>query len=50
MADHARLELESAAFIAFFTTFSLSKPVNSVEDLADGAALFDVLSIVSVVS
>ncbi|KAG9025244.1 hypothetical protein FRB95_010384 [Tulasnella sp. JGI-2019a] len=46
MSERTRLEQESAAFIAFFTTFSLSKPVNSVEDFADGAVLFDVLSVV----
>ncbi|KAG8880218.1 hypothetical protein FRB97_000987 [Tulasnella sp. 331] len=46
MSNHASLQQESAAFIAFFTTFTLSKPVNSVEDFADGAVLFDVLSVV----
>lgn len=44
MSDRARLEQESDAFIAFFSTFTLTKPVGSVEDLADGGALFDVLS------
>ncbi|KAJ3517791.1 hypothetical protein NLJ89_g265 [Agrocybe chaxingu] len=39
-----RKEIE--AFFNFFSTFDLSRPVTSVADLADGAALFDVLSVV----
>lgn len=37
---------ELKAFFAFFTTFDLSRPVNDVADLSDGAALFDVLRLV----
>ncbi|CAA7267986.1 unnamed protein product [Cyclocybe aegerita] len=39
-----RKEIE--AFFNFFATFDLSRPVTSVADLTDGAALFDVLSVV----
>ncbi|KAG6811875.1 hypothetical protein H0H92_005451 [Tricholoma furcatifolium] len=37
---------ELAAFINFFTTFNLSRPVTSPSDLSDGAALFDILFLV----
>ncbi|KDQ13126.1 hypothetical protein BOTBODRAFT_395305, partial [Botryobasidium botryosum FD-172 SS1] len=43
MADLAQ---ETEAFLAWFRTFTLTRPVASVADLSDGAALFDVLSIV----
>lgn len=39
-----RKELE--AFINFFTAFSLTKDIRTVNDLSDGAALFEVLQIV----
>lgn len=41
---------EIDAFFNFFATFNLARPVTTVADLADGAALFDVLSIVYVVN
>jgi len=47
MSDYAQLQ-EIDAFYSFFATFNLSRPVTSVADLADGAALFDVLSVVYV--
>ncbi|KAK7043729.1 hypothetical protein VNI00_008341 [Paramarasmius palmivorus] len=37
---------EIDAFINFFATFELTRPVSSISDLADGAALFQVLSVV----
>ncbi|KAF9532408.1 HOOK protein-domain-containing protein [Crepidotus variabilis] len=37
---------EIDAFLNFFATFELSRPVTSVADLADGTALFDVLAVV----
>ena len=42
-----RREIES--FFNFFATFNLARPVVTVQDLADGAALFEVLSLVYVV-
>jgi len=42
-----RREIES--FFNFFATFNLARPVANIQDLADGAALFEVLSIVYVV-
>ncbi|KAG9018196.1 hypothetical protein FRB90_011894 [Tulasnella sp. 427] len=44
MADLKKQEKESAAFVAWVGTFPLSRPVNSIADLNDGSALFDVLS------
>ncbi|KIO32900.1 hypothetical protein M407DRAFT_211680 [Tulasnella calospora MUT 4182] len=44
MADPSKLAKESAAFVAWVGTFPLSRPINSLADLSDGAALFDVLS------
>jgi hypothetical protein len=41
-----RREIE--AFFNFFATFNLARPVSAVQDLADGAALFEVLSLVYV--
>lgn len=41
---------EIDAFFNFFATFDLARPVTTIADLADGSALFDVLSIVYVVS
>ena len=43
-----RREIE--AFFNFFTTFNLARPVTTVQVLADGAALFEVLSLVYVIS
>ncbi|EFI28414.1 hypothetical protein CC1G_13948 [Coprinopsis cinerea okayama7 len=40
-AQHNELQ----AFINFFTTFELSRPLNGVDDLNDGAILFDILSL-----
>ena len=37
---------EIQAFFNFFSTFKLARPVSVVSDLADGAALFQVLSLV----
>jgi len=37
---------EIEAFLNFFATFSLSRPISSIVDLADGALLFEVLSVV----
>jgi hypothetical protein len=45
MAD---LQRESQAFLAWLATFDLSRPVTSLSDLSDGAALFDVLSLMYV--
>ncbi|GBE82526.1 predicted protein [Sparassis crispa] len=44
MSDSQRKELN--AFFSFFATFDLARPVTSVADLSDGAALFEVLSLV----
>ncbi|OCH95271.1 HOOK-domain-containing protein [Obba rivulosa] len=43
-SDFQRKELN--AFFSFFATFELSRPVTTVADLSDGAALFEVLSVV----
>ncbi|KDR81389.1 hypothetical protein GALMADRAFT_239256 [Galerina marginata CBS 339.88] len=37
---------EIDAFFNFFSTFNLARPVTTIADLADGAALFEVLSLV----
>ncbi|KAI0948399.1 hypothetical protein AcV7_009155 [Taiwanofungus camphoratus] len=44
MSDSQRKELN--AFFSFFATFDLTRPVTTVADLSDGAALFEVLSLV----
>ncbi|KAJ7043316.1 HOOK protein-domain-containing protein [Mycena alexandri] len=44
MADSQRKEID--AFFNFFATFELARPVTTLSDLGDGAALFDVLSLV----
>ena len=41
---------EIDAFFNFFAAFALTRPVTTIADLVDGSALFDVLSIVYVVS
>ena len=43
MSDAQRKELD--AFFSFFATFDLTRPVASPADLCDGAALFEVLSL-----
>jgi protein HOOK3 len=44
MSEQERKEIN--AFISFFATFNLARPVTTVADLSDGAALFDVLALV----
>lgn len=44
MPDQETKELD--AFFAFFGTFDLARPVSTVSDLSDGAALFEILSLV----
>ncbi|KAJ7184151.1 HOOK protein-domain-containing protein [Mycena filopes] len=44
MADSQRKEID--AFFNFFATFELARPVTTLSDLGDGAALFDILSLV----
>ena len=39
---------ELTAFFSFFSTFNLVRTVTSVADLTDGAALFEVLTLVYV--
>jgi hypothetical protein len=46
MSEQERKEIN--AFISFFATFDLARPVTTVTDLSDGAALFDVLALVYV--
>jgi protein HOOK3 len=46
MSEQERKEI--SAFISFFATFDLARPVTTVTDLSDGAALFDVLALVYV--
>ncbi|KAJ7756771.1 HOOK protein-domain-containing protein [Mycena maculata] len=43
MADYRK---EIDAFFNFFATFDLARPVATISDLGDGAALFEVLSLV----
>ena len=47
MADSSQRR-EIDAFFNFFATFDLTRPATTVADLADGAALFEVLSVVYV--
>ena len=42
--DSQRKELN--AFFSFFAAFDLARPVTTLSDLSDGAALFEVLSLV----
>ncbi|KAH7906479.1 HOOK-domain-containing protein [Hygrophoropsis aurantiaca] len=44
MSDLERKEID--AFFSFFATFQLARPVTTVPDLSDGAALFEVLALV----
>ena len=46
MSDAQRKELN--AFLSFLATFDLARPVTAPSDLSDGAALFEVLSLVYV--
>lgn len=48
MSDAQRKEL--SAFLSFFATFDLSRPVSTVADLCDGAALFEVLAVMYVLN
>ncbi|TFK46029.1 hypothetical protein OE88DRAFT_1066760 [Heliocybe sulcata] len=45
MADDAQRK-ETDAFLSFFSTFELTRPVTTVSDLSDGAALFEILSLI----
>lgn len=38
------LRKEQDAFFSFFATFQLTRPVTTISDLSDGAALFEILS------
>ena len=42
MADSQRKETD--AFFSFFASFDLARPVTTVSDLSDGAALVEILS------
>lgn len=44
MSNQETKELD--AFFAFFATFDLARPVSTISDLSDGAALFEILSLV----
>ncbi|KAH7927726.1 HOOK-domain-containing protein [Leucogyrophana mollusca] len=44
MSEVERKEID--AFFSFFATFDLARPVTTVSDLSDGAALFEVLALV----
>ena len=46
MAELSQQRREIEAFFNFFSTFNLARSVSAVSDLADGAALFQVLSLV----
>ena len=43
MEESQNKELD--AFLAFFSTFNLHRPVNTAADLSDGAGLLEILSI-----
>ena len=43
MAEPQIKELD--AFLAFFSTFNLHRPITTVADLSDGAGLLEILSI-----
>jgi protein HOOK3 len=42
MAELQSKELD--AFLAFFTTFNLHRPITAAADMSDGAGLFEILS------
>lgn len=44
--DAQRKELD--AFLAFFATYELARPVTTVADLSDGAPLFEILGLMLV--
>ncbi|KAJ6513784.1 HOOK protein-domain-containing protein [Mycena vitilis] len=46
MANNSSERKEIDAFFNFFATFELARPVTTIADLGDGAALFEVLSLV----
>ncbi|KAF8163085.1 HOOK protein-domain-containing protein [Crassisporium funariophilum] len=46
MSESLAQRKEIDAFFNFFATFNLARPVTSISDLSDGAALFEVLSLV----
>ncbi|CAG7854040.1 Protein Hook homolog 3 Short=h-hook3; Short=hHK3 [Serendipita indica DSM 11827] len=46
MSSNSVEDAQAAAFIAWISTFNLSRPVSSLSDLNDGSALFDVLTVV----
>lgn len=48
MAESIQQRKEIDAFFNFFATFTLARSVTTVSDLSDGAALFEVLSLVYV--
>ncbi|KAG6889791.1 hypothetical protein C0992_004209 [Termitomyces sp. T32_za158] len=48
MADSSQQRNELSAFLNFFATFDLSRPTVTLSDLSDGAALFEILSLVDV--
>ena len=48
MSELSQQRREIEAFFNFFSTFNLTRSVSAVSDLADGAALFQVLSLVYV--
>jgi protein HOOK3 len=48
MSNQDTQRKEISAFFSFFATFSLVRPVTEVADLSDGAALFEVLTLVCV--
>ncbi len=43
MAESQNKELD--AFLAFFSTFNLHRPITTAADLSDGAGLLEILSI-----
>ena len=48
MTESSQHHKEIDAFFNFFATFSLARPVTTISDLSDGAALFEILSLVCV--
>ena len=43
--ESQNVEAELQAFVNFFATFNLSRPLNSADDLNDGAIFYDILSL-----
>lgn len=46
MSDALNQRKELDAFVSFLATFELTRPITTAADLCDGAALFEVLSLV----